>query len=197
MRKMIVISMLTLDGVMQSPGSPDEDRSGGFQYGGWVAPYGDDVSDKLMQKLMEPSDLLLGRKTFEIWEHYWPRHAQGWPGINEVTKYVLSSTRKDSVWENVVFLNDVKAIEELKNSDGSDIQVWGSAEVVQLLLKHGLADELWLIVYPIVLGKGKKLFADSLRPGAFTLLESTATPGGLVFSHYQQSGNVETGTAGV
>src|SRR3989440_6695171 len=123
MRKIIVLSMITLDGVMQAPGEPEEDTSGGFKYGGWVAPYGDEVSGKVMEKLMKPADLLLGRKTFEIWENYWPEHADFWPGINDVTKYVLSATMKKSDWKNSVFLESVADIEKLKNSEGSDIKV--------------------------------------------------------------------------
>src|SRR3954468_3823970 len=136
MRKIIVISMITLDGVMQAPGGPEEDTSGGFEYGGWVAPYDDEVSGKVMEKLMKPADLLLGRKTFEIWEGYWPAHESGWPGINDVTKYVLSTTMKKSDWKNSVFLNSLPNIEKLKNSNGSDIQVWGSGKLIQLLLKN-------------------------------------------------------------
>src|SRR3954471_911533 len=123
MRKIIVISMITLDGVLQAPGRPDEDTSGGFKYGGWVAPYDDEVYGKVMEKLMKPADLLLGRKTFEIWEDYWPAHESGWPGINDVTKYVLSTTKKKSDWKNSVFFNSLPDIENLKNSEGSDIQV--------------------------------------------------------------------------
>ncbi len=156
MRKIIVLSMITLDGVMQAPGSPVEDTSGGFEYGGWVAPYDDEVSGKLMQRLMKPADLLLGRKTFDIWEAYWPQHAEFWPGINNVTKYVLSTTKKSSNWKPSVFLNSLAEIEKLKASNGSDIQVWGSSELIQLLLKNDLVDELWLMIYPLTLGKGKK-----------------------------------------
>src|SRR4029078_6697863 len=123
MRKIIVISMITLDGVMQAPGGPEEDTSGGFKYGGWSAPYGDEVSGKVMEKLMKPADLLLGRKTFDIWENYWPEHADFWSGINDVTKYVLSTTREKSGWKNSVFLKSLPDIEKLKNSDGSDIKV--------------------------------------------------------------------------
>src|SRR3954449_4117495 len=140
MRKIIVLSMITLDGVMQAPGAPEEDTSGGFKYGGWVAPYSDEASGKAMEKLMKPSDLLLGRKTFEIWENYWPQHADSWPGINEVTKYVLPSTRKNSDWQNAVFLESVADIKKLKTSEGSDIKVWGSSKLIQLLLKHDLVD---------------------------------------------------------
>src|SRR5689334_20329642 len=128
MRKIIVLSMITLDGVMQAPGGPEEDSSGGFKYGGWVAPYDDEVSGQVMQKLLKPADLLLGRKTFEIWEHYWPTHESIWPGINEVTKYVLSTTRNQSDWKACVFLNSLADIQELKKTNGSDIQVWGSSE---------------------------------------------------------------------
>ena len=115
MRKIIVLSMITLDGVLQAPGGPEEDASGGFQYGGWVAPYGDEVDHKVMNKLMKPADLLLGRKTFEIWAAYWPAHEKAWPSINDVTKYVMSTTMKKSDWKNSVFLSSLPDIEKLKN----------------------------------------------------------------------------------
>ncbi len=196
MRKIIVLSMITLDGVMQAPGGPEEDTSGGFKYGGWVAPYGDEVSGKVMEKLMKPADLLLGRKTFEIWEGYWPEHADNWPGINDVTKYVLSKTRKNSDWTASVFFNSLTDIQKLKNSNGSDIQVWGSAELIQLLLKNDLVDELWLMIHPLTLGKEKKLFTDGPIPAAFTLAESTVTPTGVIIANYMRAGEVKTGTIG-
>jgi dihydrofolate reductase len=196
MRKITVLSMITLDGVMQAPGGPEEDTSGGFRFGGWSAPYGDEISGKVMQKLMKPSDLLLGRRTFEIWENYWPQHERVWPGINDVTKYVLSGTRKKSDWKNSVFLESLPDIEKLKDSTGPDIQVWGSAQLIQLLLKNDLADELWLIIHPLTLGEGKKLFEDGPVPAAFRLLESTVTPAGVIMAHYQRSGEVRTGTVG-
>jgi len=194
MRKIIVLSMITLDGVMQAPGGPREDTSGGFEYGGWVAPYGDEVSGKVIKKLMKPSDLLLGRKTFDIWENYWPQHESGWPGINDVTKYVLSTTRTNSDWKNSVFLNSLAEIEKLKSTHGSDIQVWGSSELVQLLLKNDLVDELWLMIYPLTLGQGKKLFKDGPIPAAFTLAQTNITSTGVIIANYQRAGNVETGT---
>ena len=144
MRKIIVLSFITLDGVMQAPGGPEEDTSGGFKYGGWVAPYFDDVGGKVMEKQMKPADLLLGRKTFEIFANYWPEHENGWPGINDVTKYVMSKTMKKSDWKNSVFLKSLADIKKLKNSKGSDIKVWGSSKLIQLLLKNDLVDELWL-----------------------------------------------------
>jgi len=196
MRKIIVLTFITLDGVMQAPGAPEEDTSGGFKYGGWSAPYGDEVSGKVMQKQMEPTDILLGRKTFEIFASYWPAHADYWPGINDVTKYVMSNTMKASDWKNSVFLTTVADIEKLKNSEGSDIKVWGSGELTQLLLKHDLVDELWLKIYPVTLGEGKKLFDNGTMPAAFKLTESVVTPSGVIVANYARAGNVKTGTIG-
>lgn len=188
--------MISLDGVMQAPGAPEEDISGGFRYGGWVAPFDAEVSDQLIGKHMEASDLLLGRKTFQIFEAYWPEHADYWPGINEVTKYVLSTTVGESDWENVVFLNSVSGIQELKKSAGSDIKVWGSSKLVQLLLEHGLVDEIWLQIYPVILGKGKKLFGDQAVPAAFELVETSITANGVIIADYRKAGEVKTGTVG-
>jgi dihydrofolate reductase len=196
MRKIIVLAFITLDGVIQAPGGPKEDTSGGFKYGGWVAPYGDEVSGKVMQKQMEPADLLLGRKTFEIWADYWPEHANAWPGINDVTKYVLSKTMKKSAWKNSVFLKSLTDIKKLKNSKGSAIKVWGSSELVHLLLKHDLVDELWLKIHPLTLGKGKKLFDNGVVAAAFTLTESVVTPTGVISANYKRVGKVKTGTIG-
>ena len=196
MRKIIVLTFMTLDGVMQAPGGPEEDTSGGFKYGGWSAPYSDEVSGTVMQKQMAPADILLGRKTFDIFANYWPEHADYWPGINEVTKYVLSNTIKESAWENTVFLTSVADIEKLKNSEGAPIKVWGSGELVQLLLKHDLADELWLKIYPVTLGEGKKLFDNGTTPAAFKLTESLVTPSGVIVANYARAGNVKTGTIG-
>jgi dihydrofolate reductase len=196
MRKITVLSMITLDGVMQAPGGPEEDTSGGFKYGGWVAPYGDEVSGKVMQKLMQPADILLGRKTFDIWENYWPEHADFWPSINDVTKYVLSGTRNNSGWKDSVFLETIADIKKIKTSEGSDIQVWGSGELIQLLFKNDLVDELCLMIHPLTLGKGKKLFNDGCIPAAFTLIESTITTTGVIIANYKRAGNVETGTVG-
>ena len=196
MRKIIVLSMITLDGVMQAPGGPEEDTSGGFKHGGWVAPYGDEAYDKVVEKEMKPADYLLGRKTFEIWEDYWPKHADYWPGINEGTKYVMTKTRKKSDWKNTVFLESLADIKKLKNSKGSDIQVWGSSELIQLLLKNDLVDELRLKIHPLTLGKGKNLFNNGPIPAAFTLTESIITPGGVIIANYKRSGKVKTGTVG-
>jgi len=196
MRKIIIISMITLDGVMQAPGGSNEDDSEGFKYGGWTAPYEDDASSEVWKKQMEPADLLLGRKTFDIFEGYWPEHAAYWPGINEVAKYVLSNTRATSEWENTIFLKSLADIKKLKNEADSDIKVWGSSKLIQLLLKNDLVDELWLNTYPLTLGNGKKLFQDGAIPAAFTLTESTATPNGVIMANYKRAGEVKTGTVG-
>lgn len=196
MRKIIVLSFITLDGIMQAPGGPEEDTSGGFEYGGWTAPYADETSGKFMEKQMQPADLLLGRNTFEIFASYWPEHADNWPGINDVTKYVMSNTIKKSDWKNSVFLKSLEDIEKLRNSKGSDIKVWGSGKLVQLLLKHDLVDELWLNIHPVTLGQGKKLFDGGAIPAAFNLIESSVTPKGVIVANYKRGGEVATGTVG-
>jgi dihydrofolate reductase len=197
MRKIIVISMITLDGVMQAPGGPKEDTSGGFKYGGWTAPYLDEVGGKVMEEEMKPANYLLGRKTFEIWESYWPEHADFWSGINDGTKYVMSMTRKKSDWKNTVFIKNLADIKKLKNSQGADIQVWGSSKLIQTLLKNDLVDELRLKIFPLTLGMGKKLFAGGTVPEAFTLAESMATPSGVIMATYKRAGKVKTGTVEV
>lgn len=196
MRKIIVLSFITLDGIMQAPGGPGEDTAGGFKYGGWTAPYSDEASGKMMEKQLTPADLLLGRKTFDIFASYWPQHANQWLGVNEVTKYVLSSTMENSDWENSVFLKSVADIERLKNSEGADLKIWGSSQLVQLLLQHHLVDEFWLNIHPVILGKGKRLFNDGAIPAAFTLTESTVTPKGVIMANYKRAGEVKTGTVG-
>ena len=203
MRKIIVLSFISLDGVMQAPGGPKEDKSGGFKYGGWTASYGDEVLGKAMVKQMQPADLLLGRKTFEIFAGYWPEHADFWPGINDVTKYVMSKTMKKSDWKNSVFIKSLAEIKKLKNqparskgSKSADIKVWGSGELIQLLLKNDLVDELCLKIYPLTLGKGKKLFDNGTIPAAFRLIESIVTPSGVIIANYKRAGKVKTGTIG-
>ena len=194
--------MITLDGVMQAPGGPKEDTSGGFKYGGWVAPYGDEVEGELVQKdLKQTADYLLGRKTFKIWAGYWPEHGDFWPNINEGTKYVFSKKmkKKDPMvtgWKNSVVIKTVADIKKLKDSKGADIQVWGSSKLIQLLLKNDLVDQLKLKIYPLTLGKGKKLFENGPIPAAFTLMESIVTSKGVILASYKRAGKVETGTVG-
>jgi dihydrofolate reductase len=194
MRKIIVITMITLDGVMQAPGGPEEDTSHDFKYGGWTAPYANDNGSEFFQKNMQPADYLLGRKTFEIFASYWPEHADIWPGINDGMKYVLSNTLETSGWENTKFLKSVEDIKTLKDSGGSDLHVWGSGRLIQLLLRNDLVDELRLVTYPLTLGQGKKLFAEGTIPAAFTLTEGEITPTGVIMANYKRAGEVKTGT---
>jgi dihydrofolate reductase len=196
MRKIIVLSMITLDGVMQAPGASKEDASEGFKYGGWSTPYMDEAYGKVAEKEMKQAEYLLGRKTFDIFAGYWPKHADGWPGINDGTKYVMSKTMKKSDWKNTVFLKSLAEIEKLKKSKGPDIQVWGSGKLIQLLLKNDLVDELRLKIHPLTLGKGKKLFDKGTIPAAFTLIESSVTPSGVLIAYYRRAGKVKTGTVG-
>ncbi len=188
--------MITLDGVMQAGGGPEEDTSGGFKYGGWVAPYDDEVYGKVVQKELKPAEYLLGRKTFEIWENYWPEHADFWPGINDGMKYVMSKTRKKSDWKNTVFIKRLADIKSSKIPKGSDIHVWGSSKLIQLLLKNDLVDELRLKIHPLTLGKGKKIFDSGPIPAAFTLTESLVTTKGVIIAYYKRAGKVKTGTMG-
>lgn len=201
MRKIIVLSYLTLDGVVQAPGGPEEDPSEGFKYGGWSAPFDDETSGHLMQRMLEPADLLLGRKTFDIFANYWPGHAEYWPGVNEVSKYVLSTTlsNEDAVvtgWNNSLVLNSISDIEKLKSTEGSDIKVWGSSKLVQSMLKEGLIDEFWLMIHPVILGKGKRLFGHEAMPSTFELVESFTSAKGVIMANYKKAGVVKTGTVG-
>ena len=184
---------------MQAPGGPEEDASSSFNYGGWVAPYfadADEAAGELMQKQMKSADLLLGRKTFDVFASYWPEHADIWPGINDVTKYVLSNTLVTSDWNNSVFLKSVEDIKDLKNSEGPDLQVHGSGNLAQTLFRHDLVDELWLKTFPVTLGTGKRLFGEGTIAAAFTLTEHLVTPGGVIFANYKRAGEVKTGTVG-
>lgn len=197
MRKIIALEFITLDGVIQAPGGPGEDTSGGFKYGGWTVPYFDEFSGNVMaEQMKQPFDLLLGRITFEIWASYWPQHADQWPGINEATKYVVSNTLTKHDWKNSVFINGdvVEEIKKLKNQNGSALQVYGSANMMQTLLKHDLVDELWLKTFPITLGPGKRLFAEGTIPAAFKLTEAQVSPSGVIFANYERAGEVKTGS---
>ena len=199
MRKIIVLSFISLDGVMQAPGGREEDTSSGFKYGGWVAPFfseADEAAGEMMAKQLKSADLLLGRKTFDIFASYWPSHADMWPGINEVTKYVMSTTMDSSDWQASVFLKSVEDIRKLKDSEGTAIQVHGSGNLIQTLLKHDLVDELWLKTFPVILGTGKRLFGEGTSPAAFALTESLVTPNGVIFANYKRAGDVKTGTVG-
>ena len=197
MRKLNVLTFVSLDGVIQAPGGPEEDTSGNFKYGGWTVPYSDEVMGEEMGKQMaSPFDLLLGRKTYDIFASYWPEHADKWPGINEATKYVASHERMEFTWENSVQLeSDIpEEVRKLKKQDGPDLQVYGSGNFIQTLLKNDLVDELWLKIYPITLGQGKRLFEEGTIPAAFELTGSKTSPSGVVIASYKRDGDVKTGS---
>lgn len=197
MRKIIILSFITLDGVMQAPGGPEEDTSGGFKYGGWTFPYFDELAGKIMEEQMNrPFNLLLGRKTYDIFSAYWPSHTDGWPGVNEATKYVVSNTLTNPEWNNSILISGdvVRQIQDLKAKEGPDLHVYGSSNLIQTLLKHDLVDELWLKTFPITLGSGKRLFGEGTNPAAFGLIESKTTPSGVIFASYKRAGEVKTGT---
>lgn len=182
---------------MQAPGGPKEDTSGGFKYGGWTVPYFDEFLGNVMGKQMsKTADLLLGRKTFEIFAGYWPEHEDNWPGINDMTKYAVSTTMKKHDWKNTVFLKDVEKIKKLKKGSGNSLQVHGSSNLIQTLLKHDLVDEFLLKIFPVTLGKGKRLFADGTLPEAFKLTGSNVSPKGVIIANYKRAGNVKTGSFG-
>ena len=200
MRRVIVIEFMSLDGVIQGGGGPEEDPSGGFAHGGWVAPYSDEVVGAAIQKQMSlPFDLLLGRKTFEIWAPFWPKHRAVWPGAATATKYVVSNTVTAHEWQPSVFLSgDIAGhVKTLKQQPGPDLHVYGSANLVQTLMKHDLVDAYWLKIYPLTLGSGKRLFVDGTIPAAFKLTHGQISPQGILMVDYERAGAVTTGTIGV
>ena len=197
MRKVIVLDHISLDGVIQAPGGPDEDTSGGFAYGGWAGPYDDDILGAALQKQMNmPFDLLLGRKTFDIWAPYWPHNADAWPGVNTATKYVASNSMTSSEWQPSVFLNGdiAEKVAKIKQQPGPDLHVWGSGNLMQTLIKHDLVDVFWLMIYPITLGAGKRLFADGTIPAAFKVTESIVGSNGVIVVNYERAGAITTGS---
>ena len=196
MRKIIVLEHITLDGVIQAPGGPDEDKSDGFAYGGWSAPFDDEAIGTVVRKRMDmPFDLLLGRKTFDIWAAFWPQHAQHWPGVMTATKYVASNTLTSSEWQPSVFFNGhiAEKVAEIKQQPGPDLHVWGSGNLLQTLIKHDLVDTFWLMIYPVTLGKGKRLFAEGTIPAAFKVTESIVGSSGVILVNYERAGAVQTG----
>lgn len=197
MRKIIVLTFVSLDGVMQAPGGPGEDDSGNFKYGGWTVPFFDDSLGKVMGGQMgHPFDLLLGRKTFEIFAAYWPQHEEEGAGINNATKYVVSNTLSSHAWKKSVFLRDdvVNEIRKLKQQDAPELQVHGSANLIQTLLEHDLVDEFWLKIFPVTLGVGKRLFDKGTIPATFKLVESKALTSGVIIANFTRAGEVKTGS---
>jgi dihydrofolate reductase len=198
MRKIVVLTMVSLDGVMQAPGGPEEDTSEDFNYGGWTVPYVDEsLGNTINEELSVPFDLLLGRKTYEIFAAYWPKHkgAIGDP-FNKAKKYVVSDKTVDLTWKESILINDdvVAKTKALKEEDGPMLQVHGSSVLIQTLLKNDLVDELRLRIFPITLGTGKRLFAEGTIPAAFELIESKALPSGVIIASFKRAGEVKTGS---
>ena len=200
MRKIVVLTFLTLDGVMQAPGGPEEDKGGGFKWGGWSVGYWDDYLGKVMGEQMgKPFDLLLGRKTYDIFAAYWPKMGNDNPtaaSLNNARKFVVSTTLKKPEWANttVLKINVVSEVKKLKEQGGPEIQVHGSSNLIQTLLKHDLVDEFRLKIYPVTLGKGKRLFAEGTIPAGFQLVESKTSPKGVIVATYARAGEVKTGS---
>jgi dihydrofolate reductase len=201
-RKLVVNSFLTLDGVMQAPGTPEEDPTGGFTHGGWAANYFDDALGQWMGPYMgRPADLLLGRKTYEIFAAHWP-YVTDDPiadSLNDARKYVASTTLDKVEWNNSRLLTgDVaEAVAALKEDDGPEIQVHGSGNLIQTLLRHDLVDEFRLITFPLVLGTGKRLFADGTVPSGLKVVNSTVTGNGVVAAVYERAGAIDYGSFGL
>jgi dihydrofolate reductase len=197
MKKICLLEFVSLDGVIQSPGGPEEDTSGGFAYGGWISPHSDPVVSTAIKRQMNiPCDLLLGRKTFDNFASFWPQHYDFWPAVKTATKYVASNTMTSHEWQPSVFLNGDSAekINKIKQQQGPDLHVYGSAHLVQTLLKHDLVDALWLKIFPITLGSGKRSFAEGTIPAAFKVTESTVTSKGVIIVNYERAGAVPTGS---
>jgi dihydrofolate reductase len=198
MRKLIVNAFLTLDGVVQAPGSPN-DKSGGFTHGGWTVPFWDDAIEAWQREATSaPFDLLLGRKTYEIFAGYWPgaTDVEGADVFNSARKYVVSRTLRRVDWQNSTLVDGHlgKAVAQLKETDGPEIQVQGSGNLVQTLLSEDVVDGLRLLLYPIVLGRGKRLFAEGTIPRAFILKESAISPSGVFMARYERAGDVTLGS---
>jgi dihydrofolate reductase len=194
MRKLVVLTFVSLDGVMQAPGGKGEDPSDGFDLEGWAVPHFDEAVGAEMERQMRPPfDLLLGRRTYEIFASYWPHHDSP---INDARKYVVSHGAVRSDWEGTVPVSGdvVAAIRRLKAEDGPMLQVHGSSVLIQTLLANDLVDELWLKIFPVVLGTGKRLFGGGVVPAAFRLKDSNVTPSGVIFASYERAGKVELGS---
>ena len=192
MRNIIACEFITLDGVIQN----EENDGDGFKHGGWFFPFADEVTGAAVQeRLAKPVDLLLGRKTFAGWETYWPTHSNFWPNVMTATKYVASNTRDSSDWQPTVFLSGDLAenVRQLKHTDGPDIHVFGSADMLQTLFKADLVDALELMIIPVTLGQGKRLFQDGTIPASFKVTKSQVAPKGIIIVNYERDGELRTG----
>jgi len=196
MRKIVVLTFVSLDGVMQAPGGPEEDPSGNFKYGGWTVPHS--LGNTMNEQMSVPYDLLLGRKTYEIFAGYWPKRKDGViaTSLNKAKKYVVADSAIDLPWEGSVLIDGdvVGKLKALKKEDGSMLQVHGSSVLIQTLLKNDLVDELWLKIFPVTLGSGKRLFGEGTIPAAFELMGSKALPSGVIVASYKRAGDIKTGS---
>ncbi len=201
MRKLAVLTFVTLDGIMQAPGGPEEDTAGGFKYEGWSFGYWDDFMGKVMDEQMgKPFDLLLGRKTYDIFAAYWPnaKDAPGADSLNSARKYVVSGSDRKLDWNNSTLItgNIPEEIKKIKNRKGPIIQVHGSSNLIQTLLKNDLIDEFYLKIYPVTIGTGKRLFGEGTIPASFKLIDSKVSPAGVIIAAYARGGNIKTGSFG-
>jgi dihydrofolate reductase len=200
MRSIVGAAFVSLDGVMQGPGGPDEDTSGGFELGGWTPAYSDEVQGEAMAPLFaEPFDLLLGRRTYDIFAAHWPYRDDDPIGasLNRAAKYVVTSSREPLSWANSHTINDgLEGVARLKASDGPELRVWGSSVLYGGLIARGLIDRLFLMTFPLILGKGKRLFANGLPSQALKLVESKVSPKGVVIAVYEPAGPVQLGSFG-
>ncbi len=189
MRKIVVLEHISLDGVIQSPGGATEDTSDGFACGGWIAPFSDAaLGAALRTQMNKPFDLLLGRKTYDIWAPYWPQHTEAWPHVNTATKYIASNNLTSAKWQpSVILSGDVAAkVAQIKQQPGADLHVWGSSQLLQTLIRQDLVDTFWLMIYPLTLGTGKRLFTSGGIPLAFQVTENLVTPKGVVVVNYER-----------
>ena len=202
MRRLIVTAFLTLDGVVQAPGGPGEDEDGGFPFGGWTVPFFDEHLGEVMGAFMsEPFDLVLGRRTYDVFASFWPTASEeeGAGPLNRAAKHVASRGRPALTWDRSFLIEgDVaEGVAALKREDGPELQVHGSGNLVQTLLRHGLVDEWQLLTFPVVLGQGKRLFGDGTVPAALRLVSSSVSGSGVVVSRYVSAGDVVTGSFAV
>ncbi|MGX5803155.1 dihydrofolate reductase family protein [Bradyrhizobium sp. Arg314] len=198
MRKIIAATFVSLDGVMQAPGGPEEDPVGGFKFGGWTFHYFDEVAGAAMNELFsKPFDLLLGRRTYDIFAAYWPYQKDPIADVfNPATKYVATHRPDSLTWQNTQSLGPdiVATLRRLKQEDGPDLLIQGSGNLIQTLLANGLIDEIRLMIFPLLLGKGKRLFGDGTLPAAFRLVKSQASSTGVIMATYERSGEIKVGS---
>ncbi len=204
MRKLVMTAFVSLDGVMQAPGGPEEDPEGGFPYGGWQFPFDDvEMGEIVVEASGRAGGFLLGRRTYDIFAGYWPQVTDPddpiASGLNTLPKYVVSTTLRDPAWHNttVISENVPEAVRALKAEDGGDILIWGSSRLLPTLLEHDLVDVFLLGIYPVVLGRGKRLFAEGVPARTLRLTESRRTSSGAMFNTYELVGEVKTGEFGV